>query len=64
MRSRRTGTALSGRVSPGAAEDGVTKSDNFIEPQKNERPLFFWLHHDIDSGSTTNSRGSTLLVAS
>ena len=36
MRSRRTGTALSGRVPPGAAEDGVTKSDNLIAPRKNE----------------------------
>ena len=36
MRSRRAGTALSGRVPPGAAEDGVTKSDNLIEPWKDE----------------------------
>ena len=36
MRSRRTGTALSGSNPPGAAEDGVTKSDNFIEPRKSE----------------------------
>ena len=33
MRSRRAGTALSVRIQPGAAEDGVTKSDNLIEPQ-------------------------------
>ena len=36
MRSRRMGTALSGRVPQGAAEDGVTKSGNPIEPRKNE----------------------------
>ena len=32
MGSRRMGTALSGRVPPGAAEDGGTKSDNFMRP--------------------------------